>query len=110
MTALAISGQMPSVEIEVIDPDRIPAIGVGESVTGVVQQFVADPVNGLGIPEFFRRTDATLKMGIWYRDWLGKETEYLTPIDAPSQYFSKHYPAELEEFYAMAVADDHNFL
>ena len=105
MAALAISSRMKGVTVEVIDPEGIPAIGVGESVTGVVQQFVSDPALGLDIHEFFRKADATLKMGIWYKGWQCDDSEYLTPIDSPFQFFKSPYPTDSEEFYATAVAD-----
>lgn len=105
MAAIAFSSRFPEKQITVIDADAIGAIGVGESVTGVVLQFVQDPRHGLSLGEFFRRCDATFKAGIWYRDWQGIGTEYLSPIDVPPEHFPYYYGTNAEEFYAAAAAD-----
>lgn len=105
MAAIMLSRRFPDKRITVVDPAAIEAIGVGESVTGVVQQFVADPLHGLSKSDLFRRADATLKMGIWFKDWFGADTEYLAPIDAPTAHFQHGYDVVAEEFYAMATAD-----
>ena len=105
MAAIAISGRFPEKRITVVDPKGGSPIGVGESVTGVVLQFVSDPLHGLSMGEFFRRCDPTFKTGIWYKDWHGPGTEYVSPIDAPPQYFKHSYPSFTEEFYARIVAD-----
>ena len=105
MAAIAIASRFPEMQITVIDPKGISPIGVGESVTGVVLTFVGDPLHGLSMGEFYRRCDVTLKAGIWYKDWQGPGTEYLTPIDLPSDYFKHFYPSHVEDFYAAAAAD-----
>lgn len=105
MAAIGLASRLPSANITVLDPSGIAAIGVGESVTGSVQTFVTDPVNQLDISEFYQRTNATLKMGIWYRNWQGEGTDYLTPIDSPGQYFDHHYVEAEEDFFAFAAAD-----
>ena len=108
MAAIAIAGRFPEKRITVVDPKALGPIGVGESVTGVVLQFVADPLHGLDKGEFFRRCDVTFKTGIWYKDWHGPGTEYLSPIDSPSPHFKYHYASHTEEFYARAIADGAN--
>ena len=105
MAAIAISGRFPEKRVTVVDPKALAPIGVGESVTGVVLQFVADPFHKLDQAEFFRRCDVTFKLGIWYKDWDGPGSEYLAPIDSPSAHFKYHYASHTEEFYARAVAD-----
>jgi len=106
MCAISFSARMPDTEIVVIDPAAIAPIGVGESVTGVVQMFVRDPLHKLDQAEFFCESDATLKYGIWYKDWQGAGTEYLTPIDGPHDRFVKAYPSAVEDFFALASADN----
>jgi hypothetical protein len=92
MAALAIASRYPEKRITVVDPKSISPMGVGESVTGVVFSFVNDPLHGLSKGDFFRHCDVTLKAGIWYKDWQGPGTEYLTPIDSPASYFKHFYP------------------
>lgn len=105
MAAIAIAAHFPEKQITVIDPAGISPIGVGESVTGAVQQFVNYPPHGLSMSEFFRRTDATLKLGIWYKDWRRPGDEYLTPIDAPVKFFDHSYYEDIEDFYALATSE-----
>lgn len=105
MTAIAFSGRFPDKHITVIDSTIIGPIGVGESVTGVVLAFVLDPLHGLTLGEFFRRCEPTFKLGIWYKNWHGPGTEYLSSIEAPAEYFQHRYPLHIEEFFAKAAAD-----
>ncbi|MDH3584156.1 MAG: tryptophan 7-halogenase [Phycisphaerae bacterium] len=105
MSAIALSSYFPELKITVIDPSAISPIGVGESVTGVVLQFVRHPVHQLDLSEFFRETDATIKLGIWYKDWCGPGSEYLTPIDSPDRFFDHVYPSCLEDFFAANTAE-----
>ena len=60
MAAIMLSRRFPDKRITVVDPAAIGALGVGESVTGVVQQFVADPLHGLSRSDLYRphRCDA----------------------------------------------------
>ena len=104
MAAIALSSHMPEKQIVVIDPSRVAPIGVGESVTGVVLQFVRYPFHGLDTAEFFRECDATLKLGIWFKDWTGLGNEYLSPIDFPPDIFDQHYFEDMEDFYALITA------
>lgn len=98
MTAIALAARFPEKHFTVIDSSVVGPIGVGESVTGVVFAFVADPVHRLSLREFFRRCGPTFKLGIWYQDWQGSGTEYLGPIETPSAYFPHEYPLHSEEF------------
>jgi tryptophan halogenase len=105
MAAIAIADRFPEKHLTVIDPKAVGPIGVGESVTGVVLEFVTDPLHRLTMGEFFRRCDATFKMGIWYKHWRGPGTEYLSPIDAPHRYFKHSYDTNAQEFFAKAAAE-----
>ena len=86
MTAIALASRFPEKHITVIDSKAIAAIGVGESATGVVFEFLSQPRHGLSWGEFFRRCDPTFKLGIRFKDWQGVGTEYLGPIDAPARF------------------------
>ncbi len=105
MAAIAIASRFPEKEVTVIDPKSVGPIGVDESVTGVVLEFVGDPIHRLSRGEFVRRCDVTFKTGIWFKDWHGPGTEYLGPIDTPSQYFKHRYATQTEDFYAFAAAE-----
>jgi tryptophan halogenase len=105
VSAISIACRFPDKRIVVVDPKVIGPIGVGESVTGVVTAFITDPLHRLNIGEFFRRCDVTFKAGIWYKDWHGVGTDYLSPIDIPSEYFEHRYPACSEEFYAAMTVE-----
>lgn len=105
MTAIALSGRFPEKHFTVIDSTAVGPIGVGESVTGVVLAFVLDPLHGLTLGEFFRRCEPTFKLGIWYKNWHGPGTEYLSSIEAPAEYFPHRYPLHVEEFFAKVAAD-----
>lgn len=104
MSAIAIASRFPEKQIVVIDPIAMGPIGVGESVTGVVMLFVTDPLHRLPIGEFFRTCDVTFKAGIWYKNWQGIGTEYLSPIDSPREYFQYPYALCEEEFFAAMAA------
>lgn len=105
MAAIAISARFPDKTITVVDPSKLSPIGVGESVSGVVLQFVADPRNGLSLSQFFQETDATLKLGIRFEGWLGSGKDYLAAIDLPNYFFRHHYAEDIEAFYALATRD-----
>jgi tryptophan halogenase len=105
MSAIAIGSRFPEKQVTVVDPKVISPIGVGESVTGIVQSLVTDPLNDLSLGEFFRRCDVTFKTGIWYKNWQREGTEYLTPIDVPAEFFRHHYDCHAEEFYAAVAAN-----
>ncbi len=105
MSAITIASRFPALQITVIDPTVIGPIGVGESVTGVVMSFVTDPLHRLSLGDFFRSCDVTFKAGIWYKNWQAVDTEYLTPIDSPPDYFAHYYAAHIEEFFAASAAD-----
>ena len=106
LAAIVLSSHFPDKRFTVIDPTALGAIGVGESVTGAVINLVNDPRYGLDRGDFFRHCDATLKLGIWFKDWQGAGTEYLAPIDNPKSYFEHpHYVTALEDFYAIIAAD-----
>ncbi|MDB6155518.1 MAG: hypothetical protein JWL90_3971 [Chthoniobacteraceae bacterium] len=108
MAAIAISARFPEMQVTIIDPKAIGPIGVGESVTGVVINFVTDPLHELSLGEMFRRCGATYKTGIWYKNWHGPGTEYLSTIDSPSLFFKHNYDNCMEDFYASAVASKVN--
>jgi len=73
-------------DITVIDSSHIPIIGAGEGSTGIMPDLIERGLKKLGVNEidFLNNTEATLKLGIRFKDWMGIGTEYLSPIE-PSE-------------------------
>ncbi|MEO8883224.1 MAG: tryptophan halogenase family protein [Devosia sp.] len=69
--------------ISVVESSKIPTVGVGEATTAAfrvfLKQFEIDEF------EFFRKTEATFKLGIRHEDWRRKGFTYYGPIDDPHQ-------------------------
>ncbi|MGV8853194.1 MAG: tryptophan halogenase family protein [Devosia sp.] len=69
--------------VSVIEPSKIPTVGVGEATTAafrvLLQHFGIDEF------EFIRETGATFKLGIRHEDWRRKGFTYYGPIDDPHQ-------------------------
>jgi len=70
-------------KISVVESSKIPTVGVGEATTAAfrvfLKQFDIDEF------EFFRKTEATFKLGIRHEDWRRKGFTYYGPIDDPHQ-------------------------
>jgi hypothetical protein len=81
-------------EIVVIESSKLGIIGAGEGSTGTMIELL----NGsyfdfqIDINKFLEETDGTNKMGIYHKNWNGKEYGYFAPIDAsPSWYQYQDY-------------------
>jgi tryptophan halogenase len=77
-------------DITVIDSSKIPIIGAGEGSTGVMTDLIDKRLKKLGVSEidFLNNTEATLKLGIRFKDWMGTDTEYLSPIEPSPTYLN----------------------
>ena len=69
--------------ISVVEPSRIPTVGVGEATTAAFRVFLQH--FGINEFEFIRDTGATLKLGIRHHGWRRKDFTYYGPIDDPHQ-------------------------
>ena len=69
--------------VTVVEPSRIPTVGVGEASTAAFNVFLQH--FGIDEFEFFRETGATFKLGIRHEDWRRKGYTYYGPIDDPHQ-------------------------
>jgi len=69
--------------ISVIESSKIPTVGVGEATTAAFRVFLKQ--FGIDEFEFFRKTEATFKLGIRHEDWRRKGFTYYGPIDDPHQ-------------------------
>lgn len=67
----------------VIEPSKLPTIGVGEATTAAFRVFLRH--FKIDEFEFFRETGATFKLGIKHEDWRRKGYTYYGPIDDPHQ-------------------------
>lgn len=70
-------------KISVVESTKIPTVGVGEATTAAFHVFLRH--FGIDIHEFFRKTEATYKLGIRHQDWRRKGFTYYGPIDDPHQ-------------------------
>ena len=67
----------------VVESSKIPTVGVGEATTAAFRVFLKQ--FGIVEFEFFRKTEATFKLGIRHEDWRRKGYTYYGPIDDPHQ-------------------------
>jgi len=71
------------IRISVVEPSKIPTVGVGEATTAAFRVLIKH--FGIDEFEFFRKTEATFKLGIRHQDWRRKGYTYYGPIDDPHQ-------------------------
>lgn len=65
-------------QITVVESSHIGSIGVGESVLPSFISFVR--WLGLDEQDFIQKTDASIKLGIQFRDWLGQSDGFFQPL------------------------------
>lgn len=76
-----------SLKVQLIESPNIPTVGVGEATVPQMPM----TLNMLKIPmrEFFRRCNASFKLGVMFRNWNtdanGKLVDYLNPFGRPLQ-------------------------
>jgi tryptophan halogenase len=99
--------------ISVIEPSRIPTVGVGEATTAAFRVLLRH--FGIDEFEFIRETGATFKLGIRHEDWRRKGFTYYGPIDDPHQVIQppSGAPSDYLNVYAVAagrpIVDMHLF-
>jgi glycine/D-amino acid oxidase-like deaminating enzyme len=99
--------------ISVVESSKIPTVGVGEATTAAFRVLLKH--FGIDEFEFFRRTDASFKLGIRHEDWRRKGYTYYGPIDDPHQVVQAPAgaPSDYLNVYAVAagrkVQDMHMF-
>lgn len=84
LAALMIKKVHSNHEVVVVDSSKIGIVGAGEGSTG----YLTDIIQGLNWDygcneiDFFKETDATVKLGIKHKDWTAVGEEYIAPIDS----------------------------
>lgn len=96
LTALALDTYCPFVKVRLIRPRNKPPIGVGESTQGDFYSLLF--AAGIDPPTFYKACDATMKCGIFYRDWNRIGDHYwhpFTDLAATSTYTPAHHYQQL---------------
>lgn len=90
-------------KLSVVESSKIPTVGVGEATTAAFHVFLTH--FGIDIFEFFRKTEATYKLGIRHEDWRRKGYTYYGPIDDPHQVVKPPpgAPSDYLNVYAVSV-------
>lgn len=75
--------QGESHEVTLIESSKIGIVGAGEGSTGYLTDIIQGNSWNYGCNEsdFFRETDATIKLGIRHRDWRRVGHAYMGPLD-----------------------------
>ena len=99
----AIQRKKLDASVTVVEPWRIPTVGVGEATTAAFYVFLK--TFGIDEFEFFRKTGATFKLGIRHEDWRRKGYTYYGPIDDPHQVVQAPAgtPSDYLNIYAVAA-------
>ena len=71
------------IEVSVVESSKLPTVGVGEATTAAFRVFLKS--FGIDEFEFFRKTEATFKLGIRHHNWRRPGFTYYGPIDDPHQ-------------------------
>jgi len=89
-------GYDTKLDITVLESNNIPIIGAGEGSTGILSSWISTKLAPLGVSEidFLNKTDATLKLGIRFKDWKHVGHEYQSPIQ-PTQTTMMNIDADL---------------
>lgn len=96
ITALYIRNRLPDVALTILNPKKHQKIGVGESTQPQLVGFIKEM--GFDLNEFMQATDASLKHGIYYPEWLRKGSEYWHPfsnISTGKLFTDAHYYQQL---------------
>jgi len=101
------TGLPKKLDIKVIESEDIPIIGAGEGSTGILSNWIDKKLANLGVNEidFLYNTNATLKLGIKFKDWKHKGHQYLSPIQ-PTE--TTNYNIDLDLMSFATFGEYHN--
>ncbi len=104
--ALYKEDKKEQLDVTVIESSQIPIIGAGEGSTGLFTEFVTSRFSALKRTEldFFKNSKVVPKYGIRFKNWAGKNTEFLSPIQ-PSQTAEYSYDSD---FLSCAIEGDYS--
>lgn len=91
------------IRLSVVESSKVPTVGVGEATTAAFRVLLKS--FGIDEFEFFRKTDASFKLGIRHEDWRRKGYTYYGPIDDPHQVIQPPpgAPSDYLNVYAVAA-------
>lgn len=79
--------ETPAVEVTVIESPNVPTVGVGEATVPRMSKLLS--LLGIGESEFFRRCNASFKLGVQFNAWNqhedGSPRNYLHPFNTPRE-------------------------
>jgi flavin-dependent dehydrogenase len=78
LSALVLSAYCPYLKIRLVRPRGGHAIGVGESTQGDLLRTLR--AAGIDVEDFYKSCEATMKCGIFYRDWNSLGSHYWHPF------------------------------
>lgn len=81
LVSFMLSKTRPQNEYINVSSSSIGIVGVGESTTGVFRSILTDPFYELNEFEFVKETKATPKMGIHFKNWSGKGSSFVSPLE-----------------------------
>ncbi len=101
----SIRRQKLDARVSVVESSKVPTVGVGEATTAAFHVFLRH--FGIDIFDFFRKTEASYKLGIRHQDWRRKGYTYYGPIDDPHQVIAPPpgAPADYLNVYAVSVGE-----
>jgi len=69
-------------DVTVIESEDIQIIGAGEGATGILADSINGQLQNIGVHQldFLYETGATSKLGINFKDWNGKGTQFYSPL------------------------------
>ena len=100
IAALSLREKFPTIDISIIKSSEIGIVGVGEGSTEHWLSWIQ--YVGLSVPEIIKNTGATVKIGIYFKDWNGQGHRYVHTVDE----FSHVSPLNRHDYYNMLVLED----
>jgi tryptophan halogenase len=101
ITALILRKSHPTLEIDLIESDKIGIVGVGEGSTEHWAQFMSQC--DISLSSLIKETDATFKYGIKFDNWNGDNSFYIHSV---SSSFNVECQTHSKFIYSWLIAND----